>query len=353
MHLLLALLSILILLEALLTLRGVFGFRKFFLDAINQPVVEPAKWPRVGVLAPCKGEDPGLAENIRSWMAQDYPDFQIIFIVEDSADPAVRVIREVANQEPLIAGIATDCGQKIHNLRFAIDRLDPQTEVLTFVDSDCRLKINWLRNLISRLMLNPQDAVTGYRWFDPPVGNPGGTFKAVWNSSVLTLYEKSGARNFCWGGATAIYRSEFDAIQALDFWKGCVSDDFGLTNALRSSNRKVHLVPAALTLTSEASSFSDFVDWASRQLFVTRVYFFHLWVATFGYHILWIAWFILGLVLHPAWFAAAFAGAYFAQAAKAGLRLQCADAVFGPTRPGLVLWYLLFPPIIAVINFLI
>jgi len=68
-----------------------------------------------GGAGPCKGRDPHLRENIRAWLAQDYPDFHVVFVVESEEDPALIDLQEVKGATILIAGKSTDCGQKVHS----------------------------------------------------------------------------------------------------------------------------------------------------------------------------------------------------------------------------------------------
>ena len=80
---------------------------------------------RALVLAPCKGADVELEENLRGLFRQDYGDYEIALIVEDAADPAAAVIRRVIAAHPtvaarlVVAGRAAASGQKVHNLRAA------------------------------------------------------------------------------------------------------------------------------------------------------------------------------------------------------------------------------------------
>ena len=39
---------------------------------------------RVLVVSPCKGDDPGLEANLRAVLRQDYPDYEVTFVVEDA-----------------------------------------------------------------------------------------------------------------------------------------------------------------------------------------------------------------------------------------------------------------------------
>ena len=55
------------------------------------------RWTRLGraaVIVPCKGLDLGLANNLRPLFAQDYHNYQIVFVVGTADDPACDVLRE-------------------------------------------------------------------------------------------------------------------------------------------------------------------------------------------------------------------------------------------------------------------
>jgi len=315
-------LSTIMMVEAILTLRKVYRFRDFFRKEIKAPALTlDYNWPRVALLAPCKGLDVNLRENVESWLAQRYPDYKVFFIVESALDPALQILCEFPQAELLIAGPAQDCGQKVHNLRIAIDHVPLSYEAFAFVDSDCLLKPDWLQNLVTQIVRTPNHAATGYRWFTCQK-NFGSLLRAVWNSSVLTLYEEEGKNNFAWGGSTAISRSTLESCRVPDFWEGTISDDYGLTNAMKSGGRLVHFVPGAIALTTDCVSLSGFLRWAFRQLLITRIYNPRLWFAALFFHCLWILWIATGL-FHPLYFVPLFVIVQGIQGMKAEARLQC------------------------------
>ncbi|HKF58465.1 MAG TPA: ceramide glucosyltransferase, partial [Blastocatellia bacterium] len=59
--------------------------------AVKSPT--PITLPAISILKPLSGLDDGLAENLRSFFDQDYPDFEIIFAIRGADDPAAEVAR--------------------------------------------------------------------------------------------------------------------------------------------------------------------------------------------------------------------------------------------------------------------
>src|ERR1700680_1875344 len=55
----------------------------------------------VSLLKPVRGVDFGSYENFKSFCMQDYPDYEILFGVNDDADPAVTLIQRVMAEFPL------------------------------------------------------------------------------------------------------------------------------------------------------------------------------------------------------------------------------------------------------------
>src|SRR3979409_1807122 len=89
----------------------------------------PEFTPFVSLFVPCRGLDEGLRENIEAIFEQDYPSFEVVFASDSRDDPALRIVNEARQSftgesgptmQVVIAGPATDSGQKVHNLRVAV-----------------------------------------------------------------------------------------------------------------------------------------------------------------------------------------------------------------------------------------
>ncbi len=238
--------------------------------------------PYVSIIAPCRGLEPGLRENLAALFSHDYPDYEIVFVTDRPDDPSIRIFKDISNAATVssrivIAGEAIDCGQKVHNLRMATAAVNPNSLVLVFADTDARPGTDWLRSLVAPLQDETIGAATGYRWFLAANGNLAAHLCSVWNASIASALGEAADRNFCWGGATAIRRETFDRLEVTKHWQGTVSDDFTLTRVLQEAKLPIHFVPCCLTPSMTDLSLRELVEFTTRQLKITRVYAAHLW----------------------------------------------------------------------------
>ena len=239
--------------------------------------------PFVSVIAPGRGLEPGLAENLRPLLHQEYARYEVLFVFDREDDAALNVVRELrggANvaTRVVIAGPATDSGQKVHNLRVATTQVDEQSEVFVFVDSDARPGRYWLKQLVAPLADDTLGASSGYRWFVSEKGGIASHLRNVWNASIASALGEDTLKNFCWGGSTAIHRATFDQLNVNDQWCGTVSDDFAITSILRKANFSIHFTPNCLVPSVSDCDFRELLEFTTRQIKITRVYASHLWL---------------------------------------------------------------------------
>lgn len=263
----------------ILSLRGGFRFRSHLLN--NREATVTGYQPFVSVIAPCRGMEDGLERNLSALLHQDYPAYEVLFVVDSAADPAARVIHRLVESSDrariIVSGSAEDSGQKVHNLRVAVKEVSAGSEVFVFADSDARPNEVWLRSLVAPLSEETVGASTGYRWFVPIEGGIASHVRAVWNASITSALGRDTKSNFCWGGSTAIRRATFERLNVLERWRGTVSDDFALTRTLQQNNLPIVFVPCCLVPAFDSCSITELFEFTNRQLKITRVYAPHLW----------------------------------------------------------------------------
>ncbi len=334
----------LILWQGIVSLAGGFGYLAFVRREMRgSRDDEVAFTPFATVVAPCRGLDQGLRENLAALFVQQYPAYEIIFVVDSETDDALPVIEEARRQwsraenlqtRVVIAGKAIDSGQKVHNLRMAIPQVDPRSEVFVFVDTDARPRADWLGSLVAPLADKETGAATGYRWYVPVRGGLGSRVRAVWNASIASALGERTNRNFCWGGSTAIRRETIARLDMLERWRGTLSDDFALTRALREAKLPIRFVPNCLVASFEDCSIRELLEFTTRQMKITRVYSAHLWTIALVTNLFFVLVFFGGIALvvlraaqeHSFALPLAFIlGIYVLGTMKAYLRLQAVE----------------------------
>jgi ceramide glucosyltransferase len=285
------------------SLRGGLRFARYLQAELKQEY--SAFTPFVTVFVPCRGTDDGLRENLLAILAQDYPTFEIVVVSDRAADPALAVVAEACRSfkkqdspsvRVVIAGAATDSGQKVHNLRIAAGEADPQSAVFAFVDTDARPSSRWLRSLVAPLSDESIGAATGYRWFVTR-GGAAAHLRSVWNASIASALGAQRDKNFCWGGSTAIRRGTFERLKVSERWRGTVSDDFTLTRVLHEAALPIKFVPQCLTPSFENCTVHELIEFTTRQLKITRAYAPHLWKAVLTGSLLFTLGFFGGIAL--------------------------------------------------------
>ncbi|MEE8169877.1 MAG: glycosyltransferase [Phycisphaerae bacterium] len=251
----------------------------------REPLVSNARPPAV-VILPCCGVDERLEETIRALGAQDYEDYEVIFTFESADDPAHAAVGDWAaawsrpRWRRVVAGSAEGRSQKVHNLLAAVEQINPSREIVAFLDSDALPGADWLRRLTAPLSDPAIGAATGFRWYRAAGGLVSG-LRSAWNAaSISYLHDPRIA--FCWGGSSAMRLETFRACRVPDYWKGAVSDDLQLTRALRDAGLAIHFVPQCLVSCEERMNWSQFVQFARRQLIITRIGAPYVWRSGFA-----------------------------------------------------------------------
>lgn len=261
---------------------GGISYLRFFRQELAKP---PSSFtPFSTVIAPCRGIDDGMENNLLALLEQDYPDYEVIFVVDDTADPAYTLIRQIQRQKDcklVVAPKATASSQKVENLREAVLHADERSKAFVFVDSDVRVGREWLRSLVAPLESDTTGAATGYRWFISNTGNLGSELRSAWNASIASALGSNTGSNFCWGGSMAIRRDVFDRVRMRDAWDGTLSDDFAVTRTMRAAGLPIHFVPQALSASLDDCSVPEMLEFTTRQMKITRTYATPLWVLSF------------------------------------------------------------------------
>ena len=264
--------------------RGGIIYERFIRDGFS--LKTRTNLPFATIFAPCRGVDREFKENLRRLFVQRYLSYEILFIVDDKEDAAVKEIEEAilvhssdkVSARLLVAQKATGSSQKIENLLFAIPTADERSEVFAFVDSDACTNSDWLASLSTTALKPNVGAATGYRWLISENGKLGSELSSVWNGSVASALGPNTRSNFCWGGSMALRGEMFERLDIKSCWKGVLSDDFAVTKAVQDAGRELEFVPRALCASFEHQTLAEMLEFTTRQMKITRVYSPSLWL---------------------------------------------------------------------------
>ncbi len=210
--------------------------------------------PPITVLKPLHGTEPLLEDALASFCAQDYPAFQIVFGLQDPADPALQALDRLRVRFPhldmTIVVDATPHGanRKISNL---INML-PQArhDILVIADSDIHASPDYLDSLASSLLTPGVGLVTTLYAGLPAHGSLTGRFGAAQiNHSFLpgALMARGLGREDCLGATMALRRETLDRIGGLPALSDHLADDAVLGRLVQAEGLSVALastVPA-------------------------------------------------------------------------------------------------------------
>ena len=260
--------------------------------------------PRVALFCPVKGIEPGLEQNLAALTSFDYPDYDIFFCMASGEDPARKILDKLAaaSKHPVhivIAGRPEGCGEKVNNLRAAVQQAKEGYDVFVFADSDGRPGRSWLAHLVAPLADANLGAVTTFRWFFRQGHGLWSALASAWNAPAAT-YLGEHHNNFCWGGGTAIRRERFAQAGVFEYWNGSVSDDLSLTAALRQMGAPILFAPECMVPTVFDCDAAGLFEFTNRQIIIARVYEPRLWTRGGFAHLLYCGAVLTGLGLYIA-----------------------------------------------------
>jgi ceramide glucosyltransferase len=119
------------------------------------PLPMGAEQPAVSLLKPLHGEEPGLYENLRSFIEQDYPSLQLVLGANDPKDGALPVADKLIRDMPA-ADITLVVGAPVRgsNLKVAnLENMAPAArhDIFVISDSDMRVDRRYLGAIITPL----------------------------------------------------------------------------------------------------------------------------------------------------------------------------------------------------------
>lgn len=236
--------------------------------------------PPVSLIVPVKGHDEGLAGNLAMLARLDYPNYELIIAARSPEDIPAGVVPPQA-RVVFSQGQPAGAAEKLQNLLEAVRAARPEAEVLAFADSDGQASPGWLRALVAPLAETGVGAATGYRVYLPEPADFWSGLRSAWNAVIFGTFGPGNA-GFVWGGAMAVRRDLFSRLGIEKVWASTASDDYVLSEAVRSAKLQLRFAPGALVVSRDRIGGRALLQWIQRQMVITRIYAPRLWALSFA-----------------------------------------------------------------------
>ncbi len=230
--------------------------------------------PRAGVVLAVRGFDPFLTDLLTALFRQDYPDFEVLIVLDDDGD-AGRIAIESVVADLGVKNVTIDslrdpletCTLKCSAMRQAVSALESRCEVIAFIDGDVVPHRLWLRDLVRPLRDPAVGASTGNRWYMPRHANWGSLVRYFWNAGAIVQMWLNG---MTWGGSMAMRVDVTRRIDLLSAWSRALSVDCTVCREVRRHGYRVQFVHGVIAANSEQIPLSRFLPWVRRQLVAAK-----------------------------------------------------------------------------------
>ena len=204
--------------------------------------------PPVTVIKPVCGLTPELEENLLSFCLQDYPEFQVIFGLNDENDPAIPVLRKIIDAHPEI-DITLVINQRLSGKNYKVSNLVnmypyARHGTLVIADDDIRVPNNYLNEIVAPFADQETGAVTCL-YSGTPKGGIISSLHAMfineWFLPSALISHTLKKNDFCFGATLVIKRETLAEIGGFEVLADYLADDYMLGKLVADHGHKIHL----------------------------------------------------------------------------------------------------------------
>ncbi|WP_312261111.1 bacteriohopanetetrol glucosamine biosynthesis glycosyltransferase HpnI [Candidatus Igneacidithiobacillus taiwanensis] len=233
-----------------------------------------AEAPGVSILKPLHGVEPELLENLHSFLAQDYPRYEVVCGVQDPTDPVLALLQQLpvrANLHIVVHQQDLGGNPKVSNLA----GIYAQTHypLLVLADADIRVGPAYLVQLVRELQRPGVGVVSCL--YRPRVA--GGFWSQVLGVQIqehflpsVRLANSLGPNVYCAGASIAIRREVFEACGGFPAIAPALADDYAIGASVRAQGYRSVVSDYVVETIVAEPGFASFYRHALRWARTTR-----------------------------------------------------------------------------------
>jgi ceramide glucosyltransferase len=224
-------------------------------------------YPPVSVLKPLKGLDDNLFDNLESICMQDYPEYEIIFSLQDFNDPAYKIAKKIKDKYPakditiMVERCDAGFNPKVNNLipAYRIAKF----EHILISDSNVMANRNYLQEIAKHIE-------------DPEVGLVSNIIKGTGGYSFGAIFENLHLNSFIMGSvcfldkflkmpcvvgkSMLMKKTDLEAIGGFRAVKDVLAEDYLIGKMMHGMGKKVVLSQHMIKNVNEYWGMRKFVN---------------------------------------------------------------------------------------------
>lgn len=226
----------------------------------------PVFLPPVSILKPVYGLDRAAYANFARLCQQNYPEYEILFCVNDSADPAIPHIQRLMQAFPkrpirlLVGSIYRGSNDKVRKLCRLAE--EARYQILVISDSDIRVTPDYLRSVAAPFK-DPQVGAVTCMYQMKADKKLGHEMEAIGLASeflpgVLVARWVEGMK-FTLGATVAVRANHLKEMGGFEAIVDCLSDDYELGRRIAQNGHRVELIPYTVWTLAPSEGMLAFV----------------------------------------------------------------------------------------------
>jgi ceramide glucosyltransferase len=247
-------------------LLSIYCAHSFFSKKTRDPAPSQPYLPPISVLKPVRGLDREAYENYASFCEQDYPEYEVLFAVNDADDPAIPIIEKVARRHPgrairlLMGAPPLGSNNKVNKLCRLVR--EARYDLLVMSDSDVRVEPEYLRQVAAPFRDPQVGAVTALfraKASDDLASRIDCVGSAIEFCSSAVVARRLEGMKFTLGATMATTRQRLAEIGGFEALVDHHADDFELGNRIAARGYRVELLREPVWMVFPAEALGAFL----------------------------------------------------------------------------------------------